>query len=86
MAKVSVSIDAADLAWLRRRAARVHGGNLSAAVAEGTRLLRHHEALRSLLDELGAPELTPSERDALEAELRGETRARKTGAGRRRTG
>jgi hypothetical protein len=31
--------------------------NLSAAVAEGTRLVRHPEAVGALLDELGAPRL-----------------------------
>lgn len=71
MAKVSISIDDADLAWLKRRARRLHGGNLSAAVAEGTRLVRHNEALGELLDELGAPELTPSELEAITAEIEG---------------
>ena len=71
MAKVSISIDDADLRWLRLRARRLHGGNLSAAVAEGTRLIRHNEALGTLLDELGAPELSPAETEALSAELDG---------------
>jgi hypothetical protein len=71
MAKVSISIDDADLRWLKRRAQRLHGGNLSAAVAEGTRLVRHNEALGALLDHLGAPELSPVELDALSAELDG---------------
>jgi hypothetical protein len=64
MAKVSISIDDADLRWLRTRARRLHGGNLSAAVAEGTRLVRHNEALGALLDQLGAPELSPVDFDA----------------------
>lgn len=71
MAKVSISVDDADLKWLKRRAARLHGGNLSAAIAEGTALLRHNEALRSLLDELGAPQLATDELDTLAAELEG---------------
>lgn len=71
MAKLSISIDDADLRWLKGRARRVHGGNLSAAIAEATRLLRHHEALGSLLDELGAPRLSPTELEAVAAELAG---------------
>ena len=53
MAKASISIDDADLDWLKRRAKRLHGGNLSAAVSEGTRLLRHLDKMKSLLDHLG---------------------------------
>jgi hypothetical protein len=77
MAKISVSIDDSDLRWLKRRARAVHGGNLSAAIAEGTRLLRHHEALGALLDELEAPALTPAESDALGAELLGSASKKK---------
>ena len=71
MAKLSISVDDADIAWLKRRAARVHGGNLSAAVAEGTQLLRHNEALGALLDQLGAPMLTPVQLERFGAELDG---------------
>lgn len=69
MAKASISIDDADLEWLKRRAKRLHGGNLSAAVSEGTRLLRHLDRMHSLLDHLGAPELTDAQRDAIDREL-----------------
>jgi hypothetical protein len=72
VAKVSISIDDADLRWLKKRAKRLHGGNLSAAVAEGTRLVRHREALGALLDELGAPQLSSEEIDRAAAELHGE--------------
>jgi hypothetical protein len=71
MAKVSISIEDADLRWLKKRAKRLHGGNLSAAVAEGTRLVRHREALGTLLDELGAPQLSSEELDRAAAELEG---------------
>ena len=71
MAKVSISIDDDDLKWLKQRAKRLHVGNLSAAIAEGTRLLRHNEALGKLLDELGAPELSPAELAAVDAEIQG---------------
>jgi hypothetical protein len=75
VAKVSISIDEADLRWLKKRAKLVHGGNLSAAVAEGTRLVRHREALGALLDELDAPTLSASELEAVAAELTGRPRA-----------
>ena len=77
MAKTSISIDDEDLAWLRRRARRAHGGNLSAAIAEATRLLRHHEALGELLDRVGAPMLTEGELRSLAAELDAPPRARR---------
>lgn len=72
MAKASISIDDSDLDWLKRRAKRLHGGNLSAAVSEGTRLLRHLDKMRSLLEHLGAPELTDAQRSALDRELDGD--------------
>lgn len=72
MSKISISIEDSDLKWLKKRARRVHGGNLSAAIAEGTRLVRHREALGELLDVLGAPTLTASELAEVAAELDGE--------------
>lgn len=71
MAKISISIEEDDLRWLRRRARRVHGGNLSASIAEGTAFLRRHEALGALLSKLGAPALGDGERASLGAELDG---------------
>ncbi len=50
--KVSVSIDADDLKWIKKRA-RGRGGNVSAVVAEGTRLLRQREAQERLLARFG---------------------------------
>lgn len=50
--KVSISVDSADLAWLRRRAKRV-GGNLSAVFSEATKLLRQREARERLLARFG---------------------------------
>lgn len=75
MAKTSISLDDADLEWLRRRAERVHGGNLSAAIAEAARLLRHHEAMGALLDRFAAPMLTDEESRAIAAELDAPARA-----------
>jgi hypothetical protein len=66
--KVSVTIDDADLSWLRRRAKRVHGGNLSAAIAEAARTLRRQESLRAFLDEEGVPRLGAAELAEIQAE------------------
>lgn len=69
--KVSISLPAEDLVWLRARAKR-HGGNLSAELAEATRLLRQREARADLLALLGeAAEMTPEEADALRREWDG---------------
>jgi len=59
--KISVSIDDAELAWLKRRARHAHGGNLSAAMTEAARLLRRHEALRAFLKSERVPQLSPKE-------------------------
>lgn len=66
--KVSVTIDDADLSWLRRRAKRVHGGNLSAAIVEAARTLRRQESLRAFLDEEGVPRLAATELAEIQAE------------------
>ena len=66
--KVSVTLDDHALAWLRQRAKRIHGGNLSAAIAEATELARKNEALRALLDAEGVPRLSPSELAELTSE------------------
>lgn len=76
MAKLSISMSDEDFRWLKQRAKRLHGGNLSAAIAEQTRRARHHEALGALLDRLGAPRLTADESEALVAEIDGRPVAR----------
>jgi hypothetical protein len=69
--KVSISVDADDLKWLRRRAKR-RGGNLSAVFAEATRLLRQREARERLLERFAEDaEVSPGEADAIRAEWRG---------------
>lgn len=78
MAKVSISIDAADLKWLRARARRFHDGNLSGAVGELVRQARHSEALGAMLDDLGAPVLSPEEVEEVVAELEGREQARRS--------
>jgi hypothetical protein len=57
---------------LRRRAKRLHGGNLSAVIDEATEHLRRLEAMDDFLDHVGAPQLTPQEVGRIEAEWRGE--------------
>jgi hypothetical protein len=70
-AKVSVSLDLKDLAVLRRLARRRHKNNLSAALAEGVRLLREDEGRRALVHWLGkAAETTGEDRHAVRVEWR----------------
>lgn len=67
--KVSVSLDRSDLLTLRRRAKKLYGGNLSAAIAEAARRLREEEGREALVAWLGeAAATTPEERDAIRAE------------------
>lgn len=69
--KVSISLDQADLAMLRKRARRLYGGNLSAAIAEGARRLREEEGREALVAWLGdAAHLTPEQHEAIRAEWR----------------
>jgi hypothetical protein len=69
--KVSISVDPNDLKWLRRRA-KLRGGNLSAVIAEATRVLRQREARERLLDRLGEDAVVSSaEAEAIRAEWRG---------------
>lgn len=67
--KISVSLDRGDLEALRRRAKRLYGGNVSAAIAEGARRIREEEGREKLVAWLGSSsETTPEERDAIRAE------------------
>jgi hypothetical protein len=69
--KVSISVEAGDLKWLRRRA-RQRGGNLSAVFAEATRLLRQREARERVLERFGDDaNVSSDEADAIRAEWRG---------------
>jgi hypothetical protein len=70
--KISVSLDRSDLLALRRRAKRLYGGNVSAAIAEGARRIREEEGRDQLVAWLGdSGTTTPAERDAIRAEWRG---------------
>jgi len=72
--KISIAITQEDLRTLRARAKRIHGGNLSAAIADAAAKLRREEAAHRLLDRLGAPALDEERAAAIGAELRGEAR------------
>jgi hypothetical protein len=67
--KISVSLDRSDVEALRKRAKKLYGGNLSAAIAEGARRIREEEGREALVAWLGqAAAITPEERDAIRAE------------------
>lgn len=69
----SVSFTKETLRLLERRAKQVHGGNLSAAIAEAARLFRMQEArehIAQVHDEIYGP-LTADQIVAIDAEERG---------------
>jgi hypothetical protein len=66
--KLSVSIPSQDAAALRMRAKRLHGGNLSAVIAEFAADARRLEAQHVLIAQLGGPMLTEADRGALDLE------------------
>jgi hypothetical protein len=66
--KISVTIEDSTLEWLRGRAKRVHGGNLSAAIAEVALVARKQEALRAFLQKEGVPPLSKADLDEIVAE------------------
>ncbi len=70
--KVSVTVTSEDLKLLRARAKRLHGGNLSAAVADGVSRLREEEATHRLLQRLDAPPLSDARYEEIVSEWRGE--------------
>ncbi len=65
--KVSISIDRADLAVLRRRARESYRGYLAAALSEAARLIRQRAARTQLIDMLGGPTLTVGAAESLDA-------------------
>ena len=76
--KISIAITREDLSIFRARAKRLHGGNISAAIADAAARLRREEAAHRLLRRLGAPPLSDERAAALDAELRAEA-AKKSG-------
>jgi hypothetical protein len=79
--KLSISIDRRDFELLRKRAKKVSGGNISAAIAEMIRIAREWEGREALAAWLGERHDEPS------AETIHEVRAEWSGTkrGRRRT-
>src|SRR5262249_43504540 len=73
-AKVSISIDREDLKALKQRAKRLHGGNVSAVIAELAADARLLEGMSDLVEWLGGPSLTNEDRERIDAELRGDAR------------
>lgn len=76
--KISVSLERSDVVALRKRARKLYGGDLSAAIAEGARRIREEEGREALVAWLGpAAETTPAESEAIRAEWRGDPPKRK---------
>jgi len=76
--KLSISLDERDEHYVRARAKRVHGGNVSAVVAEGIKRIREEEGRRALgawLDQHVRPP-TEEEMNAIRAEWRGKKRTK----------
>ena len=69
--KVSVSLDKADVAALKRKARESYGGNLSAAFSEAARWIRQQEARKRVIHVLGGPLLTPESAAAIDTEQAG---------------
>lgn len=70
--KVSISIERSALTAMRKRARRLYGGNLSAVVAEGLRLVREEEGREALVAWLGdAASASPGELQAIRDEWQG---------------
>jgi len=81
--KVSLSVKRGDLAVLRKRARRLHGGNLSAVFADLIAEIKRREAWERALAWYGEPiVLSDAEQEAIDRELLGG--ARPKGAGKKR--
>ncbi|MGO8995151.1 MAG: hypothetical protein ACLQVI_17690 [Polyangiaceae bacterium] len=77
MAKVSITIDKAKLRLLRKRARRLHGGNLSAVIDEATEPLQRLEAMGDYLERIDAPELTDEQFEDIRAEWHGQPKPKR---------
>ena len=76
--KISISLDRADLSMLKKRAGRLHGGNLSAVIAEGVRRVREEEGREALVAWLGdAAKATPEQRASVRAAWRDDSARRR---------
>jgi len=79
--KLSISLDARDLDLLKKRAKRVSGGNISAAIAETIQIAREWEGREELASWLAKGRDAPSTEtmDAIRAEWHGTGRAKRRG-------
>lgn len=77
--KLSISIGREDLELLKKRAKRVSGGNISAAIADTIRIAREWEGRETLATWLGEgrEEPSPEAMDAVRAEWREPKRAKR---------
>lgn len=70
--KVSLSVNRADLAMLKKRANRLHGGNVSAVFAELITEIKRRESWDRAVGWYGEPiELNDEERVSIDRELLG---------------
>jgi len=70
--KVSLSVNGEDLAMLKKRAKRLHGGNVSALFADLIAEIKRREAWERALAWLGPPiQMGEEERNAIDRELLG---------------
>ena len=75
--KVSLSVNREDLALLKKRAKRLHGGNVSAVFAELIAEIKRREAFERAVAWYGEPiQLSEDERVAIDRELLGGARRR----------
>jgi len=75
--KVSLSVNREDLAVLKKRAKRLHGGNVSAVFAELIAEIKRRESWDRAVAWYGEPlELSDEERASIDRELLGRARAR----------
>ncbi len=80
--KLSISIDRSDYELLRKRAKRVSGGNLSAAITDMIRIAREWEGREALAAWLGEGREEPSRKvlDSIRAEWHGGARSKRRAA------
>jgi hypothetical protein len=78
-AKLSISLDRDDLELLKKRAKRVSGGNISAAISETIRIAQEWEGREALAKWLGGGREEPSVEtmDSIRAEWRGPRRGKR---------
>jgi hypothetical protein len=85
--RFSASIASSSLLVLKRRAKRLHGGNVSAVISELAEWAREREGREALLEWLGAaPTMTERERKDLDAEIHGRAPRKTTRAKPRKIG